>query len=105
MRIAFVSQPFDNVMPPPHCSIGIWTYEVARRLMRAAEVVIYAKGGCFWKKPKYHQGLLYQCIPVAWDYCLLGLETKVSPGTALSMHTGSLGLLPSGTPLLNFKIP
>jgi glycosyltransferase involved in cell wall biosynthesis len=43
MRIAFVSQPLDNVIPPNQNSIGIWMYEVARRLAQSQEVTIYAK--------------------------------------------------------------
>ncbi|MGI0082303.1 MAG: hypothetical protein ACREAG_03230, partial [Nitrosopumilaceae archaeon] len=42
MRIAFVNQPFDVVLPPHQNSIGHWTYEVARRLATAHEVIIYS---------------------------------------------------------------
>jgi glycosyltransferase involved in cell wall biosynthesis len=42
MRIAFVNQPFDGVLPPHQNSIGHWTYEVARRLATAHEVMVYS---------------------------------------------------------------
>lgn len=41
MKIAFVSQPLDKVVPPNQNSIGIWTYQIARRLGQQHEVLIY----------------------------------------------------------------
>ena len=41
MKIAFVNQPLDGVLPPNQNSIGIWTYEVARRLSRSCDVTVY----------------------------------------------------------------
>ena len=43
MRIAFISQPFDHVLPPHQTSIGLGTSQVARRLAREHEVIIYLK--------------------------------------------------------------
>lgn len=42
MRIVFVNQPFDGVLPPHQNSIGHWTYEVARRLATANDVIVYS---------------------------------------------------------------
>lgn len=44
MRIAFISQPFDRVMPPSMNSIGIWTYEVARRMAYQNDVTVFTRG-------------------------------------------------------------
>ena len=44
MRVAFLSQPFDLVLPPEQTSIGIWTYEVARRFAPDCETAIISRG-------------------------------------------------------------
>lgn len=43
MRIAFINQPFDGILPPDQNSIGIWTYEVARRLAGEHDVSVYGR--------------------------------------------------------------
>lgn len=43
MKIAFVNQPLDGVLPPDQNSIGIWTYEVARRIADEHDVMVYAR--------------------------------------------------------------
>jgi glycosyltransferase involved in cell wall biosynthesis len=45
MKIAFVSQPLDRVTPPVMNSIGIWTYEIARRLAKSQNVTVYTRVG------------------------------------------------------------
>lgn len=70
MKIAFITQPFDEVLPPNHNSIGILIYESARRLARSCEVTVYIKGGWFRKKETCEQGVRYQRIPVGLDKAL-----------------------------------
>jgi glycosyltransferase involved in cell wall biosynthesis len=41
MKIAFVSQPFDTIMPPYQNSVGACTHGVARPLAQSAEVLVY----------------------------------------------------------------
>ena len=41
MKIAFVNQPFDVIVPPFQSSIGYCTYGVARSLARSSEVLVY----------------------------------------------------------------
>lgn len=41
MHIAFVSQPFDLVLPPHQNSLGLWIYNVARRLSCEHRVTVY----------------------------------------------------------------
>src|ERR1700722_17955853 len=41
MKIAFVSQPIDTIIPPYPTSVGACTYWVAKLLAHAAEVVVY----------------------------------------------------------------
>ncbi len=43
MKIAFVNQPWNPVLPPvEEGSIAIWTYEVGRRLARDHQVILYS---------------------------------------------------------------
>ena len=41
MKIAFVNQPFDVILPPFQNSIGYYTYGVGRSLARSSEVIVY----------------------------------------------------------------
>jgi glycosyltransferase involved in cell wall biosynthesis len=41
MKIAFVNQPFDRIVPPRQNSLGICTYGAARALAKSAEVIVY----------------------------------------------------------------
>jgi glycosyltransferase involved in cell wall biosynthesis len=41
MKIAFVSQPFDQILPPFQNSVGACTWGIARPLAGKAEIVIY----------------------------------------------------------------
>jgi glycosyltransferase involved in cell wall biosynthesis len=43
MKVAILCQPFDLVLPPEQTSVGLWTYEVMRRL--AADCAIVARRG------------------------------------------------------------
>jgi glycosyltransferase involved in cell wall biosynthesis len=43
MKVAFVCQHFDVVLPPVQNSVGIWTYEVARRLSAECDTTIVAR--------------------------------------------------------------
>lgn len=43
LKIAFINQPLDHVLPPHQNSIGIWTYQVARRIADSFDVTCYAK--------------------------------------------------------------
>lgn len=65
MKIGFLSQPFDHSGPPdPGGSIGIWTWETARRLARSCEVTVFGpriKGGPAlenWEKVKFCRSAL-----------------------------------------------
>ena len=77
MKIAFVSQPFDAVLPPRQNSIGLWTYEVARRLAREHEVSVYLKGGRFAWRREHHSNVHYHHVPMAPDIALLGLLRRL----------------------------
>ena len=60
MKLTFLSQPLDNVLPPSQNSIGIWIYEVARRLANNHQVSVYANGGRIPPKKKVIEGVTYK---------------------------------------------
>ena len=45
MKIAFVSQPLDGVLPPNQNSIGIWIHGVANPLSQTHDVYVYSRRG------------------------------------------------------------
>ena len=77
MKIAFVSQPWNDVAPPVQSgSIAIWTYEVARRLARSCDVIVYAKRRRHQKKVETHEGVQYRHIPIGLD---TGVQRLLKP--------------------------
>lgn len=68
MKIAFVNQPWNNMaLPVQSGSIAIWTYEVAKRLPKSIEVVVYGKRGRGQKKTEFHEGVQYRRISIGMD--------------------------------------
>jgi len=78
MKIAFVSQPFDGVLPPRQNSIGLCTYELARRLARTCDVIVYLSRGRFGTGVMSDQGVQYRHIPTRIDQWMLRLLEKFS---------------------------
>ena len=68
MKIAFVHQPIGIISSSAPCgSIELWIYEMACRLARSNEVIVYAKRGHHQKKFEYDQGVQYRRISTAVD--------------------------------------
>jgi glycosyltransferase involved in cell wall biosynthesis len=100
MRIAFVSQPFDGVLPPDQSSVGLWTYHVGRRLAVDHEVTIYLKRP--WRRraqarPDERAG--YRFVPMlpqrllpALDRAAGGLSRPGRPAFAGLHHFGEYAL-------------
>jgi glycosyltransferase involved in cell wall biosynthesis len=68
VKIAFVMQHWDEVVPRVggSSSIAILTYQMARRLARSGEVVIYAKRGRFQSRAQRdEEGIQYRRLSVA----------------------------------------
>jgi glycosyltransferase involved in cell wall biosynthesis len=69
-KIALVNQPFGKIILPwtgEGSSIDIWIYEVARRLARCCDVLVYASMDRHQKKVEYDQGVKYRRISTAFD--------------------------------------
>jgi len=63
MKIAFVSQPWNEVTPLARTgSVAIWTYEVARRLAPFYDVLIYSKGSRHKKKRAIKDRVRYRYV-------------------------------------------
>jgi glycosyltransferase involved in cell wall biosynthesis len=72
MKIAFVAQPIDPVLPPRQNSIGIWIYEVGRRLAKSHEALVYLNDKGFkGKKNVRINGVKFNAVPLCFDNRLL----------------------------------
>ncbi len=78
MKIAFVNKPM-RILPPLQGSMQIWTYEVARRLARYCDVIVYtySRGSRFRKRSECKEGVRYQFIPRSLDGLLLRLTSRL----------------------------
>jgi glycosyltransferase involved in cell wall biosynthesis len=94
-----VNQPFGTIPLPwigEGGSIDIWTYEVARRLARSCDVIVYTRRDGRQREVEYDQNVRYRRISTALDewypwlsYALKSLE-KFSVTSALSRTVNHL---------------
>lgn len=66
LKIAFVSQPFDKVLPPYQNSVGLWIYEVTKILKKSNDLIIYTKQNDA-KRDEIIHGIKYEYIPTKLD--------------------------------------
>ncbi|MCF6157341.1 MAG: glycosyltransferase family 1 protein [wastewater metagenome] len=73
MKIAFISQPWNNCPPVKTGSVSVWIYEVARRVAKAHEVVVYACNNKVQKKEEYdeHERIHYRRVSISPDKLFL----------------------------------
>lgn len=72
MKIAFISQPFEPVVPPVQVgSIAIWTYQVATRLSGACQFVIYSRQETGQEPVERQNDIEYRRVPVGLDEKIL----------------------------------
>ncbi len=76
MKIAFVSQAIDTIVPPNQNSVGTCTLGAARKLARYADVLVYAlKDG--EKAPVAENGVTFRLLPATLrDRLLFDAQTK-----------------------------
>jgi len=67
MKIAFVNQPIDTILPPYQSSVGACTYGAARSLSKSCEVLIYGtKNRHRAFPPEFReQNVHYRFLPVS----------------------------------------
>jgi glycosyltransferase involved in cell wall biosynthesis len=94
MKIAIVDQPFGTIPLPwtgAGGSIDIWTYEIARRLARSCDVIVYTRKNRHQREVEYDQGVSYKRISTYFDewyplfsYALMRRMEKASVTSALA---------------------
>lgn len=68
MKIGFVSQPWNDLVPPVKVgSLAILTYEVARRMAASNNVVVFAKRGPGQAKHDVHDDVNYHRLAMGVD--------------------------------------
>ena len=70
MHVVFLSQYFDRVLPPEQNSVGIVTYEIARRLAADANVTVLAVNGSMRKRRASVNGMVIEQIPLPATACM-----------------------------------
>ncbi len=73
MRIAFVAQPIDPVLPPRQNSIGLIVHHTARLLARDHDVTIYVNASLNDRRNLPDDGIDYRFIPGYLDEAVLRL--------------------------------
>ena len=68
LKVGFVSQPWDSVLPAvQRSSLPIWTAEVAGRLARWCDVIVYALRHGSQRAAETHRGVRYHRLSAAPD--------------------------------------
>lgn len=76
MHVAFLCQPFDTARPPTPNSLGLWVYEVARRLPEDWDVSVYMRADGRTPRTETHGRIRYRLIPVRYDAVLARFRTE-----------------------------
>ncbi len=63
MKIAVVNQPMDMIVKPHQNSIGIWTYETARRVADRHPVLVVGKRSPAQRECADHEAVEYRFVP------------------------------------------
>jgi glycosyltransferase involved in cell wall biosynthesis len=81
MKIAFVNQPIDAIVPPYQNSVGACTYWVARPLAKSTEVLVYGVKDLNPGDPAElaaEYGIQFRLFPATWsDRLLFNLRRKL----------------------------
>jgi glycosyltransferase involved in cell wall biosynthesis len=79
VKIAFVNQPLDLLVPPVQNSIGIWTYQVAPLVARQHQVLVYGKRTALQKVWRQQKGVQYCFLTAVPNRLLAHLSRLTSP--------------------------
>lgn len=63
MKVAFVNQPLDMLIPPYQNSIGIWTYKIAPEVAKNHEVLVFGKRSDLQKSWNGQENVSYHFVP------------------------------------------
>lgn len=74
MKIAFIHQPIGVLrLPANDGSIEIWTYEVARRLAKSCEVIVYSRRAPGQDELEVRNGVRYHRVSTGIDELVFGV--------------------------------
>lgn len=63
MKVAFVNQPFDQLVPPHQNSIGLWTFHVAPHVAKSCDVLVYGKRHAYQRAWSGQERVEYRFLP------------------------------------------
>ncbi len=93
MRIAYISQPWNTVIPPVNSgSIAIWNYQVSKRMAQSHDILVYSKRSRGQRKRGRYLGVNYRRFRIAPDQWLnrilkrLTRSSDQSPYFSASWH-------------------
>ena len=94
MKIAFVDHPWSKAVPPVQSgSISIWTWEVARRVARQHETLVYEGGGDFLRSHLHHcEGVEYRMQWIGADNIAARMRERFWPDRDVTRPYAALGL-------------
>jgi glycosyltransferase involved in cell wall biosynthesis len=68
LKVAFISEPWDTVDPPPvNWSGPILTYEIAKRLVASCDVLVYSRKLAHLPRTKNYESIQFQYVPLFAD--------------------------------------
>jgi glycosyltransferase involved in cell wall biosynthesis len=90
MKIALVNQPWDTIIPPVQAgSIPIWNYEVARRLVRSSQVIIYSRKNRGQQSIEISENVEYRRVSIAGNRWFNALSKSISQLNRKSLYFAS----------------
>ena len=95
MKVAFVNQPIDTILPPRQNSVGACTYGVAPILAKSCEVIVYGSRDSHKELEEQFsdQGVTYKFFPASrsdrWLFQARKKYSRFAPGAA-PLSTSSL---------------
>ena len=91
MKIAFVNQPLDMLIPPYQNSIGIWTYKVAPQVAKSQDVLVYGKRNNLQKSWNGQKDVSYHFMqPVIPNKIMLNQLGKLRRDDKLPLYASRL---------------
>src|SRR4051812_10956812 len=69
MKIAFVNQPIDTILPPYQTSVGACTYGVACAIADSCDVVVYGarRSNKGLASDFFHRNVNFRFLPFTWS--------------------------------------
>ena len=99
-KVAIVSQPIDGVLPPYQNSIGIWVYEMSRKLAEDFDITVYMKGEGRGLQDHQEEGVCFRQVTRGPDHLIQKFKARLphkqnlrKPTYAASSHYAAYAFL------------